>query len=127
MRKHLWTSIAIFCAILIYASGIQAVLGNSSSGLLLTGEVILLSAIACRSANKRRLKEVTNSTLRIMIEALLILGLILLVVLQNDLAMRLATDPAPNLIIPIICFLFYALAFYKARKIDKIEEVTEEQ
>jgi hypothetical protein len=127
MRKHLWTSIAIVCAILIYASGIQAVLGNSSSGQLLTGEVILLSAIACRSANKRRLKEVSNSTLRKIIEALLMLALVLLVVLQNDLSMRLATDPAPNLIIPVICFMFYSLAFYKARKIVEVDEVTEEQ
>ena len=127
MRKHLWTSTAIVCAILIYASGIQAVLGNSSGGQLLAGEVILLSAIACRSANKRRLKEVTNSTLRKIIEALLILGLVLLVVLQNELPMRLATDPAPNLIIPLICFMFYVSAFYKARNIDKVEEVTDEQ
>jgi parvulin-like peptidyl-prolyl isomerase len=126
MRNHLWTSIAIGCAILIFASGIQAVLANSSGGQLLTGEVILLSAIACRSANKRRLKEVSNSTLRKVIEAFLILVLILLVVLQNDLAVRIEIDPAPNLIIPIICFMFYALAFYKATKIEKFEEVTEE-
>jgi parvulin-like peptidyl-prolyl isomerase len=126
MRNHLWTSIAIGCAILIFASGIQAVLANSSGGQLLSGEVILLSAIACRSANKRRLKEVSNSTLRKVIEALLILVLILLVVLQNDLAVRIEIDPAPNLIIPVICFMFYALAFYKATKIEKFEEVTEE-
>jgi len=126
MRNHLWTSIAIGCAILIFASGIQAVLANSSGGQLLSGEVILLSAIACRSANKRRLKEVSNSTLRKVIEAFLILVLILLVVLQNDLAVRIEIDPAPNLIIPVICFMFYALAFYKATKIEKFEEVTEE-
>ena len=38
----------------------------------------------------------------------------------------IATDPVPNFVIPIICFMFYALAFYKARKIEKVEEVTEE-
>jgi hypothetical protein len=86
-------------------------LGNSNSGQLLAGEVILLSAIACRSANKRRLKEVSNSTLRKFIEGLLMLALVLLVVLQNDLSIRLATDPAPNLIIPVICYLFYVLFF----------------
>lgn len=126
MRQHLWTSIAIVCAILIFASGIQDVV-KSGGGRFLTGEVILLSALACRSANKRRLKEVINTNLRQIIEALLMLVLILLVVLQNDLAVRIEIDPAPNLIIPIICFIFYCLAFYKARKIDKVEEVMEEQ
>ena len=30
-------------------------------------------------------------------------------------------------IIPVICFMFYISAFYKARKIDKVEEIAEEQ
>jgi len=116
MKKHIWTSIAIVFAILIYASGIQDVIGNSGGGKFLTGHSILLSAIACRSANKRKLKEVNNTNLRKIIEALLMLVLVLLVVLQNDLAVRIEIDPAPNLIIPIVCLIFYLSAYVKANK-----------
>lgn len=112
MKKHIWSSITIAFAILIFVAGIQDV-GNNSGGVL-TGEVILLSALACRSANKRRLKEVINTNLRKIIEALLVLVLILLVVLQNDLAVRIQIDPAPNLIIPIVCLIFYFSAYVKA-------------
>ena len=116
MKKHIWTSIAIVFAILIFVSGIQDVMGNSGGGKVLTGHLILLSAIACRSANKRKLKEVNNTNLRKIIEALLMLNLILLVVLQNDLAVRIQIDPAPNLIIPIVCLIFYLSAYVKANK-----------
>lgn len=116
MKKHIWTSITIAFAILIFVAGIQDVGNNSGGGRFLTGEVILLSALACRSANKRRLKEVINTNLRKIIEALLVLVLILLVVLQNDLAVRIQIDPAPNLIIPIVCLIFYLSAYVKANK-----------
>jgi phosphatidylglycerophosphate synthase len=123
MKKHIWTSIAIVFAILIFVSGIQDVvsgiqdvMGNSGGGKVLTGKLILLSAIACRSANKRKLKEVNNTNLRKIIEALLMLNLILLVVLQNDLAVKIQIDPAPNLIIPIVCLIFYLSAYVKANK-----------
>ena len=114
MKKHIWTSITIAFAILIFVAGIQDV-GNNN-GRVLTGEVILLSALACRSANKRKLKEVNNTNLRKIIEALLMLVLVLLVVLQNDLAVRIQIDPAPNLIIPIVCLIFYLSAYVKANK-----------
>jgi len=122
MKKHLWTTLAIVLAVLTYASGIQTLSGN-----MLAGEVILLSALACRSANKRRLMEVQSTNKRMIYELVLIVIMVLLVILQNGLKDLIATDPVPNFVIPVICFMFYALAFYKARKIDKVEEVTEEQ
>ena len=94
---------------------------------MLAGEVMLLSALACRSANKRRLMEVASTNKRMLYELVLIVVMVLLVILQNGLKDRIATDPVPNFVIPFICFMFYAVAFYKARKIEKIEEVKEEQ
>jgi hypothetical protein len=121
MRKHIWTSLAIALAILTWASGLQTLSGN-----LLAGKVMLLSALACRSANKRRLMEVNSGNKRIIFEISLIVIIILLVVLQNGLMDLMATDPVPNFVIPVISLMFYALAFYKARNIKKIEEVTEQ-
>ena len=122
MRKHIWTSLAIALAILTWASGLQTLSGN-----LLAGKVMLLSALACRSANKRRLMEVNSVNKRIIFEIALIVIIILLVVLQNGLMDLMATDPVPNFVIPVICLMFYALAFYKARNTEKVEEVTEQK
>ena len=121
MRKHIWTSLAIALAILTWASGLQTLSGN-----LLAGKVMLLSALACRSANKRRLMEVNSGNKRIIFEISLIVIIILLVVLQNGLMDLMATDPVPNFVIPVISLMFYVLAFYKARNIKKVEEVTEQ-
>jgi hypothetical protein len=121
MKKHLWTNLAIVLSVLSWASGIQTLSGN-----MLAGEVMFLSALACRSANKRRLKEVQSTNFRIIYELVLMVIMVLWVILQNGLKDLIATDPVPTFIIPVICFIFYALAFYKARKIEKIDEVTEE-
>lgn len=121
MRRHIWTTISISLAILTWASGIQTLSGN-----MLAGEVMLLSALACRSANKRRLMEVQSTNKRLIYELLLIVVMVLLVILQNELKDLIATDPVPNFVIPVICFMFYAVAFYKARKIEKVEDETED-
>ena len=122
MKKHFWTNLAIVLAVLSWIAGIQKL----SSGNMLAGEVMLLSALACRSANKRRLMEVQSTNKRIIYELALIFFMVMWVTLQNGLKDLIATDPVPTFIIPVICFMFYALAFYKARKIEKVEEVTEE-
>ncbi len=70
--------------------------------------------------------EVNSGNKRIIFEISLIVIIILLVVLQNGLMDLMATDPVPNFVIPVISLMFYALAFYKARNIKKIEEVTEQ-
>ena len=122
MRRHIWTTLSIALAIITWVSGLQTLSGN-----LLAGEVMLLSALACRSANKRRLMEVHSTNKRMIYELVLIVIMVLLVILQNGLKDLIATDPVPNFVIPVICFIFYSLAFYKARKIEKVEEVMEEQ
>ena len=87
---------------------------------------MLLSALACRSANKRRLMEVESTTTRKLYEFSLIIVLVLLVILQNGLKDLIATDPFPNVVIPFVCLIFYFLAFYKARNIGKVDDVAEE-
>ena len=123
MKKHFWTNLVLILAVISWIAGLQKL----SSGNMIAGEVMLLSALACRSANKRRLMEVESTKKRIIYETILIVVMVLLVILQNGLKDRIATDPVPNFVIPVICFMFYAVAFYKARKIEKVEEVSEEQ
>ena len=115
MKKHIWTTMAIILGIFTWISGVQPL----SGGQMLAGEVILLSALACRSANKRRLQEVIPSTLRMCSEFAFIVLMIALVVLQNGLMEKIYTDPVPNLIIPIVCFIFYMFGFFKAKNAVK--------
>jgi hypothetical protein len=122
MKKHLWTNLAIVLAVFSWASGIQTLSGN-----MLSGEVMLLSALACRSANKRRLMEVQSTNKRIIYELALIFFMVLLVTLQNGLKDLIANDPVPNFIIPVICFMFYAKAFYNARKMEDVKDLNAEQ
>ena len=115
MKKHIWTNLTIALAVLTWISGVQ-----TSSGNMLAGEVMLLAALACRSANKRRLLEVNSNNRRISYEFVLIVVMTLLVVLQNGFKDLIALDPVPNFVIPVICLMFYVLAFYRARNIEKV-------
>ncbi len=120
MKQHIWTSIAIVLATFSIVVGFQ-----TFSGALLAGKAMLLSAIACRSANRRRLFEVKSSLQRVAFEFLLIIAMVLLVILQNGFRGRVAIDPIPNLVIPLICLLFYSLAFCRARSAERVPEVNQ--
>lgn len=115
MKKHMWTTMAIIFAVLLFGSKPQALGGN-----LLAAPVVLLSALACRSANKRRLQEVAANKVRVIIEFSLIFIMILLVILKNDLADLIRVEPVPNLIIPVFCLAFYVSAFFKARNSGRL-------
>ena len=113
MKKHIWTSLAIAFGVISVAAGVTA-----GGGLLVSGGVIILSALACRSANKRRFSEVKSIAARKAYEFALIVAMIFMVILQQGLKNLIATDPVPNFVIPVICLIFYLFAFYKAGKIE---------
>ena len=113
MKKHIWTTLAIWLGILSFASGTTQSIG----GNIIAGGVILLSAFACRSANKRRLLEVRSNSIRIGVEFALMLILFSLIVMQNNLILLVTADPVPNVIIPLICIYFYEQAYFKARRV----------
>ena len=111
MKRHIWTTIAITLALITLASGL-----NSLSENLLSGQVMLLLAVACRSANKRRFNEVNETKLRFLMEYFLVASAVLLVVLQNRLIDRIATEPFANVVIPVVSITFYIIAYVKASK-----------
>jgi hypothetical protein len=115
MKKHIWTSLALALGVISFVSGITQL----NSGILV-GPVIVLSAIACRSANKRRFSEVETTNKRMVVEFILIALMILSIALQSDLKTRIALDPVPNFIIPVICLIFYVISYIRAKN-KKIE------
>ena len=114
MKKHIWTSLALLLGVLMFAGGLGQIVNLQQSSLPFAGLFILLVALACRSANKRRLNEIQTSKSRFFFEFILVVIAILSIVLQNDLKFQIATDPVPNFIIPLICLIFYIRAFIKA-------------
>ncbi len=120
MKKHLGSTVALILGALIFAAGITQQQGS----LLIAGPIIFVGAFAYRSAKKRNLGEVKNSLLRKILEAVAVIAIIVAVLLQNDVARLIATDPVPNLIIPLWVIIAYVIIVLRRPKvINETEDV----
>lgn len=120
MKKHIGSTIALVLGILILVTGL-----TQPSSLLITGLVIILGAMAYRSAKKRMLGEVKNSLLRKGLEIMAIFIIAAAVLLQNDLINRIVTDPVPNMIIPLWAIVAYMIIVLKRKKdTNEVDEQT---
>ena len=113
MKKHIGSTIALVLGILYFASGLT---NQGNSGGLVAGSVIILGALAYRSAKKRKLDEANNSTLRKVLEVLALIVIAAAILLQKDLKNLIATDPVPNLIIPLWAIIAYTVIAFKAKQ-----------
>jgi hypothetical protein len=86
---------------------------------LVGGPVMVVGALAYRSAKKRRLGEVRSTRMRHGMEALAVLLIAASVVLQNDLKHALKTDPISNLLVPAWCIVAYLIAAWRARMAER--------
>ncbi len=118
MKKHLGSTLGIALGILSILAGL-----TQPGATLISGIVMLIGALAYRSAKKRKLQEVGNTVIRKVIEGIGIVGVIALIVLQKDLKMLIATDPVPNFVIPVFVIIAYSIALLKKQK--KIDELPE--
>jgi hypothetical protein len=93
---------------------------------LIAGPVMVLGALAYRSAKRRALGEATASIAWQIIEAVLIFLIVASVVFRNDLRTAIVIHPAPTLLIPVWCVVAYAIAavraWRRARRTDKRPE-----
>tara|TARA_R110002110_G_scaffold184112_1_gene390798 strand:- start:163 stop:531 length:369 start_codon:yes stop_codon:yes gene_type:complete len=119
MRQHIGSTVAMILGVLSLLSGI-----TNPGPILISGIVILLGAIAYRSAKNRKLGRVRSTKLRMGLEISAIVGAVLIVVLQSDFLMSLERDPANNLIIPLWVVVAYTAVFFWKPKI--IEGETDE-
>lgn len=81
---------------------------------LAAGPGIVLAALACRSAKKRRLGEVRDSIVRQVGEALLMVPIVASVAFQRDLRQALGAHPIPTLVLPLWCVAAYMMAALRA-------------
>ncbi len=113
MKKHLGSTIALVLGIVSVMAGLA-----KPSSTLIAGIVILLGALAYRSAKKRKLREVKASPIRKTLESVAIVLIIALIVLQRDVAEQINRDPVPNLIIPLWAIVAYVMISLRGR-VDK--------
>ena len=111
MKKHLGSTIALIIGVLSLVSG----LANPGSQIV-AGPVIILGALAYRSAKKRWLGEAKPSLLRKFLEAIAMVVIVAAVLLQNNVAALIASDPVPNLIIPLWVVIAYLVVAFKKQK-----------
>ena len=81
------------------------------------GPMMFLGALAYRSRKRRRLGLRRASVLRWSLEMLTLCSIVAVWLLQQDLKWLIATDPVPNLLIPlwIIAAYFCAVGFRRRR------------
>lgn len=116
MKKHLGSTIALILGFLLFAGSVA---NPSNPSGLIAGPVIILGALAYRSAKKRNLGVVRNTALRKGLELLALIMIAAATLLQNDLKNLIATDPVPNLIIPLWAIIAYIVIASKARQSEK--------
>jgi hypothetical protein len=90
--------------------------GEDASGTLVAATIMILGALAYRSAKKRRFGEVASTFVRRMFEGVAILMIALLVLSRNDLKYLITTDPGPYFVIPAWAIVAYLVAAVKAMR-----------
>lgn len=86
---------------------------------LVSGPCMILCALAYRSARRRQLGRRLHTGVRIFAEWVALAVAMLAVVLQNDLAARVATEPLPNLVIPAWGFIAYVVMAMRAEMSER--------
>ena len=110
MKRHVGSTIALILGVLSFASSL-----SNPSGLV-AGPVIILGALAYRSAKKRKLGEVNSTLLRKGFEASALVIIAAAVLLQNDLKNLIVTDPVSTVIIPLWAIVAYIVIVSKTKK-----------
>jgi hypothetical protein len=116
VRRQLGSSIAFLIGCLAVIAGLSGlaqtvdnphVAGTQKLDTLIGGVVMILGALAYRSAKKPKLGEAKWILTRRFLEIALLVLICVLILAQNNLSYLIATDPVPNLIVPIWAIVAY--------------------
>ena len=111
MRKYLGSTVALAVGAISVAAGLV-----KPSSTLTAGIIIILGALAYRSAKKRKLSKVKTSLIRKNLEVFAIVIIIALILLQHNAVHYINTDPVPNLIIPLWAIIAYVVIAFKKQE-----------
>jgi multisubunit Na+/H+ antiporter MnhB subunit len=104
-KRHIGSTVALVLGGLSILGG----LGSGHFGGAIGGVVMILGALAYRSAKKRKLGEVKSTALRRLGEVGLLVLLSIVILAQNDLKTLIATDPVPNFVVPVWAIIAYLI------------------
>jgi hypothetical protein len=105
LRRHLGSTLALIAGGLSLVSGLIRL--EPGSSMPQAGVVMILGALAYRSAKKRRTGEAKSSLIRLSFEIASLVLICLVILMQNNLKYLIVTDPVPNAVIPIWAILAY--------------------
>jgi hypothetical protein len=112
---HAGSTLALIVGCLSLISGIAR-----PSSVLIAGPVIILGALAYRSAKKRKLGEVKSTLMRKAVEVAFLLLICILILAQNNVLNRIVTDPVPNAVIPLWAIIAYlVISLMPARELKR--------
>ncbi|SJZ35245.1 hypothetical protein SAMN02745126_00576 [Enhydrobacter aerosaccus] len=127
LLKKLWTHIGSTTALLLGGLGLLGAFGAAYVGrgrgtgdgdLIVSAPIVLLGALAYRSAKKRMLGQVPSTTLRRICEAVALLCIVALVCSTANFIKLMAIQPVHYVLIPawvLIAYLF--VGFRKPKEI----------
>ena len=120
MRIRHWGSTAsIVLGILLFVSSAAAIQPGGFRGGLVSGPVMILAGLACRSAKTRNFGVTKHPLMRKILEPLLIAGVGYLWLGQSNLKYQIATDPISSLVVSCLgnqCLRDCAVAQAKSRR-----------
>ncbi len=116
--RFLGSTLAIvFGAIYFLGAPARLAAGDDTAGFI-AGPIMILGALAYRSRKRRLLGLRKETMLRRSVEALALVSIVLLIILRNDIAFEIATDPFPYLVIPAWAIIAYFCAGIRIKKGD---------
>ena len=125
MTKHIGSTISLVLGtFLLFSIFSDPKVIDSSIALsgFHAGLLMILGALAYRSAKKRKLKSVKSTILRQSFEVASICIIIVSVIFQSNLMYRITTEPVTNAVIPLWAIIAYLIISFKAIKKKNIEE-----
>jgi CheY-like chemotaxis protein/multisubunit Na+/H+ antiporter MnhB subunit len=119
--RHPGSTVAVVFGVLAFFGAMGGVGSGDHAfeGLLTAGSVLILGALAYRSAKQRRLGEVASTPLRRVGEGIAILLLLLSVLLQKDLKNQIVTEPLATVLIPVWALVAYLLVALWPRRFTR--------
>jgi multisubunit Na+/H+ antiporter MnhB subunit len=111
MKRHIGSTIALVFGVLGLVAGLAR-----PGGLLIAGPIMILGALAYRSAKKRKLGEANQLKTRQVLELGAIFAILALILFQNNLKELIAADPVPHLVIPAWAIIAYAIVTLSPKK-----------
>ena len=121
MLKHLGSSLASAIGTLAVLGGFASAYrghGTGAGDLIISAPIIILGALAYRSAKKRMLGQVAATTTRKVMEGVAVLLIVALLFSTNDLKTLIALEPAHYIIIPAWAIIAYMFVGFRSPKGD---------